>query len=612
MRRQKIAPCQNPGLHLARGERRRPRNAGQQAAGERRRNPSAAARQLGGDIADAGLGDFAALVAQNRVIEAAPPRPPLRLFIQRAPRRFVAQQRIVRLRPQARKTCAHDQRRFWRRLRQRHRADLGRAVAAQQQADFARPTHAARPARFSRARSRRPLDRARIANKIQRARRLGDALDMARQQGDSAVFGAHRFDQARARQAGQNLGFRHRLVPFVRRARIGDDAATDSVAQNAARKIDHRRANRHIKARPATAQNPDRAAIDAARRALQSGDDSHRRAFRRARHRRARKQRRQQIRKPGARAGAHRRDHLHHGRIRFDLQQLARRHRARVRQARQIVAQHIDNHQIFGAVFARNGERRRGVRGRGASAFHRSARDDSVFGVKKQFGRSRTHRPIVGAQKRRVRRRLTRRQIAHQRPRRAAKTRPQRKCEIDLIGLPGGDLRQNRIDRGAITRARNRRSDSPQNIAVDGRGHGLDAARGGESREPSERQNRIRRARGQIGIQRRRGFAANQAGHEIARARAGFGAGDGDRDFVRRIGAPRGQRAIEAKPTRGIFRIGKIRERRHGRRHNARPRNQEDKMTAKVGGIINSEAKLPTKTTEATSRGAALNFSAKM
>ena len=61
----------------------------------------------------------------------------------------------------------------------------------------------------------------------------------------------------------------------------------------------------------------------------------------------------------GAQAGAHRRDQLVDGLVALDAHQRRHAHRADLGDAAEVVAQHVDDHQVLGAVLGRRAQARR-------------------------------------------------------------------------------------------------------------------------------------------------------------------------------------------------------------------------------------------------------------
>jgi hypothetical protein len=139
--------------------------------------------------------------------------------------------------------------------------------------------------------------------------------------------------------------------------------------------------------------------------------------------------------------GAHGGDHLVDRGIAFDREGVLHPHAARLGHARQVVAQEVDDHQVFGAVLGRSGEfgGKRGVlwpvAPARASALHRLDRGRRPALGEEQFGREAQqpvraivdHAAIAGP------RRRTDRGIKRQRI--AAIGCRQRKGEVGLVDV---------------------------------------------------------------------------------------------------------------------------------------------------------------------------------
>ena len=218
----------------------------------------------------------------------------------------------------------------------------------------------------------------------------------------------------------------------------------------------------------------DRPRINPARRAFQLADDFHGAALGRAGDRAARVEGGEDVgqRHVRAQAGTHGGRHLQHAAVTAHVEQGGRVDAAGDGDATEVVAQQVDDHQVFGAVFRvlRQGGGAFGVDGftlagrRGA--LHRPRQQLAARVAHEQFGRQRHHRAAVrqgdqGA----IRHRLARAQAGVQVEQGAEGVEAQAVGKIDLVGVAGGDV---------VVDARQRLR---ERLPVDGAAHGGDAGR---------------------------------------------------------------------------------------------------------------------------------------
>ncbi|OIQ77427.1 hypothetical protein GALL_408760 [mine drainage metagenome] len=217
-----------------------------------------------------------------------------------------------------------------------------------------------------------------------------------------ALLQPHGFDQpeARQRRAPQEAALEQRLGVFVFCRRIPDDAAADAADSLVPLGVDDHGADGNVEHRVATGlEQTDRTAIHAARRSLELRDPFHRLGLRRSGDRTAREERSEDLEQPAAGfdRGLHRRRHLPDGRQALELVAPRHRNAAAASQARQIVAQQIDDHQVLGAILGRRPQlaRQRVVLGRVAAAraraLHRPRRQPIAVAAEEQLGRQRQH-----------------------------------------------------------------------------------------------------------------------------------------------------------------------------------------------------------------------------
>ena len=208
---------------------------------------------------------------------------------------------------------------------------------------------------------------------------------------------AHRFDQVRiALAVGEERTLGERLVPFGVGAAVRDDAAAQPQRCRVTTRRNVQRADRHVELRVAAGRKmADRAGVDAARRLLHRADHLHRADLWRAGDRTAGEQRGEHVER--IRTGAQRRrdggGHLMDGGVSLYREELGHLDAAGRRDARQVVAHQIHDHEVFGALFRVGGERagaggiarRIGIAAGGA--LHRAAAQRVALKAEEQFGR---------------------------------------------------------------------------------------------------------------------------------------------------------------------------------------------------------------------------------
>ena len=199
------------------------------------------------------------------------------------------------------------------------------------------------------------------------------------------------------------------------------------------------------RARPSGPGPADRAGVDAARRHLGRRDDLHRALLRRPRDRGAREERREER---GQRCLAARRDargHLQQRRIALDVEERGGLDAAELGDAPEVVAQHVDDHQVLGALLLRAAERRGQrvvlLRGRAARRrpLHRPRAKQAGFALEEQLRRGRDDREAAEVHVRRVARPLGGEEPREERAPAPPRAAPRAEGEVDLVGVPRGD-----------------------------------------------------------------------------------------------------------------------------------------------------------------------------
>ncbi len=183
---------------------------------------------------------------------------------------------------------------------------------------------------------------------------------------------------------------------------------------------------------------------------LQFADDLHGADFRRARDRPTGKQCRHQGQQIGrvGQTSLHTAAHLVQGREGLDREKFGHLDRSHLTEARHVVAQQIDNHQVFSPRLLRGLQIQRqcrvkcGVGIAGGGALHRARLDHPALHAKEQFGAARNdHRPRTQIDKGPEPNRLPRPQGAIKAKGRArVQPRRHRKGQVDLIAVPRRDI----------------------------------------------------------------------------------------------------------------------------------------------------------------------------
>ena len=147
------------------------------------------------------------------------------------------------------------------------------------------------------------------------------------------------------------------------------------------------------------------------------------------------------------------RGHLPDGRIFFNIEAADRFHRSGLSNAANIIADHIDNHNIFGSILRRISQCLRlfPIIGKSESArkrpLHRARSDHAIFQFKKQLRRRRTNGELIRFNECAVSTLLRGSQIAKERKRIALKVGIEPERIIHLIGIPRRDVLLNRRNR---------------------------------------------------------------------------------------------------------------------------------------------------------------------
>jgi hypothetical protein len=137
--------------------------------------------------------------------------------------------------------------------------------------------------------------------------------------------------------------------------------------------------------------------------------------------------------------------HLPQGGVPFRFEQARHAHAADAGDAPQVVARHVDNHQVLGAVFGAAGEAFRVLQVVGAGqparggALHRARRDALAVQREEQLGREGGNRVRACVDVRRVGHGLTLVQLPEQRQQVAAEGRAQPKGVVHLVDLASRD-----------------------------------------------------------------------------------------------------------------------------------------------------------------------------
>ena len=192
-------------------------------------------------------------------------------------------------------------------------------------------------------------------------RRGCEASQVLFEAGDAAARAPEQGLEERERRAWvrERPGLGEALLVLRRRRRVPDHAAADGVFDLPAVAVDDRRADRHREAGAALRRHPaDGSAVDAARPALEPCDPFHGPRLGRPGHRGAREERRKDLRQRRGRSRRDRGRHLPNGRIALERHEALDFDTAGRGDPAEVVAHHVDDHQILGALLRRTGELR--------------------------------------------------------------------------------------------------------------------------------------------------------------------------------------------------------------------------------------------------------------
>ncbi len=266
------------------------------------------------------------------------------------------------------------------------------------------------------------------------------------------------------RQPGQEARLQPALGVFALRVAVVDDAGADAefAAPQACARAEGQGADRHRQAEVAISlsarrriEPADRAGVDAARVGFEFVDDFHGAAFRRAGDRAAGVERGEYLRQRRVRPQlrAHRGGHLQHGAEARDFEQLRHRHGAGLRHAAEVVAQQVDDHQVFGTVLGV--ERQVGgaarvdfrIAARRRRTLHRPRQQGAGRVAHEQLGREREQGAAVRqANQGAIRHRLARAQPLVQGEHRAEGIEAQAVGVVHLVGVAGCDVVADAVD----------------------------------------------------------------------------------------------------------------------------------------------------------------------
>ncbi len=308
--------------------------------------------------------------------------------------------------------------------------------------------------------------------------------------------------------------------------------------------LDRDGADRDVEAgRAVRREMADGAAIQAARALLQFADDLHRADLRRAGDRAAGKQRAHDLLdacrrlEPRGDGG----DHGVQGGIGLDGEEVFHRDAADQRQAADVVAHQIDDHQVLGAILRRGGERGLGagvgefVGAARRGALHRPRRDAALRRYsKEQLGREAEDAAFAIVEIGAVRRLGAVAQPQVKRQRIAGEGEARAEAEIGLIDVAGADIA---MDPGEAAFIGGLVPFVTQRAGIGAAGGGEIGAgnrlRRIEHAEPEQRRSIVRPAqRGQMRLQRIAQLIAEPARDMAAGGQRGLDAGQGRRDLV--------------------------------------------------------------------------------
>ena len=153
------------------------------------------------------------------------------------------------------------------------------------------------------------------------------------------------------RRTGKERCLEQTFAVLVCRLGVNDDAAAGAHGSAAALQL--QRANGHVEDRLPRRKEADGARVHAARRVFERGEQLHRTHLGRARYGSRRKERAKNLVNAhlGPQLRTHRRSHLPERSVTLHIEQPVRMHRTGSRHAAQVVAQQVDNHHIFTAIF---------------------------------------------------------------------------------------------------------------------------------------------------------------------------------------------------------------------------------------------------------------------
>ena len=277
---------------------------------------------------------------------------------------------------------------------------------------------------------------------------------MARAQRVAASVQAHGFEQVeRRRSTQQEAPLDQPLVVFAGRSGVVCDPAAD--AAFGARPCQNHRPDTYIERRvTARPDDTDRPAVRPARGRFELGNSLRCGDLGRAGNRTAREQRAEDVGQAylGSRGALHGRGHLPGGRQGLQVEQRRDAHRPDDRDAGEIVAQQVHDHDVLGAFLG--GKTQGGGRGSvgvrvgdaGSRAFHRSrGQSADRRPVEEQLGRHTQHLPVTAVETQTVAGRLRGAERLEEPAGVTAKLGPQSCREVDLVVRALGDALSDRV-----------------------------------------------------------------------------------------------------------------------------------------------------------------------
>ena len=352
----------------------------------------------------------------------------------------------------------------------------------------------------------------------------------------------------RAQRCGENAGLGAAFGLLGVAVGIPDDAAADAVLGAAGTDVEEEGADGDVELRAAAGgEEADGAGVGLARRRFEIGDDPHGARLGRAGDGGGRKRRREDFGNGRVGFGGDGGNELPDGGEFFRLAQAEGLDGAGTGDAAEVVARHVDDHEVFGAVFRAGAERGelRAVLGGGASArrgaLHGARFEARAVETEEQFRRGTAEAPRAGGNIGAVRGALGADQREKRRPgilfERVA---PEAVGEIDLIGIAGPDVAFDFAEGAAVGVG----IDVGAPVVWQGGGVRRQVDGFGVFIKPEPEQGQgAGRTDGEGGIEGGRGFVGNPAGGvepagfdgmlDVAEARQDvFGAGGG-KDFDR-------------------------------------------------------------------------------